>query len=1839
MFERMKSQTTWRRKTAQQPGSSYTVELSPQTLSQLVVEQVSDAVFILDQDGNITDANPAACRMLGYDRDELLVLHGFDLSCDRNLAQRVIDRQVIQQEEGGNAQPERIRLKRKDGSTVHVESVNHPLFDSHGELVGYAAFNRDVTQEEEQSNEIELLSSIVEQSDTAVAVVKVEGDGDGARVVYINPALEKLFGGSPRSLIGHKVPLLSGRTALDEESRKAYQESREKGVAGRAYSLLNRPDGTQRIIDVRFSPIRNGSGEITHWVGLNTDVTEQFEKDQRLRVIERSLENLDVGYTITRNDNSTGIVEYANPAWERITGYDRDEIIGKQLPPLIVDDPQNTLDRDAIVKAFFERQPVSGLSRAIRRDGSTFMRELEVGPVADASGKPTHWYSITKDMTEQVAQSEQLRLLSSTVDQSPAATIIATVNGPDTTVAYVNKAWEKLFEISAKDALNRPWTETQIATPVDDASRDAFIAATNTGTSGVGDMTFVDSSGIERFIHVVLNPIKNDEDAITHWVGTCTDVTEQRAKDARLRVIEKSLETMDVGYMTTVESSSGPKVDYINPALERMLGVSAQQLLGQPPPDPMRTHENDSLIPRDLELSSTHLHEADQSGDTATGLVKTKRADGSTFYRRVHIGPVKDEDGQSTHWYSLSTDITQDLERNQQLHIFKLVFEQSPNPIVVVDDHEQTAKVVFANTAYCTLLGIDPTRVSDSTLTQGLLENETNSENVQRAKEARRAGQSVDLSFQYAGPKGNVIHLETRMFPISEQGGSTTLWASISVDVSAEVEAKARLQLLEQAWEQSPTGMTITSAGDMTIQETNPAFESMSQFKNSELIGMNTSSYWEKTLSEQGETKDALQMLRHTGSFNGVIATRRKDGSEYQRDVHCNPIRDKSGNITHILSMSTDITRRLAREERMRLLDSALDQSAAAVVIVEAEQMTFTYINTAFENQTGYSASELIGTSSQEFWSSAIVEKVSLPNLQDVLKNETAYEGRMICKRKDGSTYHRSVNSAPVKDDSGKVTHWISVSNDISDMVEREQSLHNLKRAIENLDVGFVITQEEGSLIEYANPAFATITGTNRKEVVGHTYPIPYVDDPENTFDVDYLIACKQQSKPIEGIARSKRPDGSTFMRQVKAAPITNDAGDVTHWYSLISDVTEKLDAERHTRLLERALDQSPAAKSIASAENLAITYVNPAFEKLTGYMSDEVLGRNIQQFWLDHTISAPDTYQPDEIVASGKAFSERALCCRKDGSTFHRDFVVTPILDARGKISHWLSSSDDVSDNVAAEQQLILFNQALDQSASSVAIVDAPTMTFQYVNAAFETMTGFAAADVIGQKSQQFWAHQVVDPDDLERLDTGLSGDVPFSERVLSVRKDRTVYHRDLVCAPIRNEKGVMTHWISVSDDVTEAVEAEQQLLLMNRALEQSPTGVCIAEGDDLEVTYANQAYCEIAGVSLEDLVGATLREFWDARTIERPDKEGFRTAHTEGRAFTDVSRCRRSDGTEYYREASAAPVRDVHGNITHWVGVSSDITEIMERQEEIETLNSELESRVEKRTEQLRSANDNLWQTLKNLKETQNKLVESEKLASLGNLVAGVAHEINTPIGIAVTAASMISEQLQTLQTNYSQGALSVEQLERFFEQQLEADSILAGNLKRASELISSFKQVAVDQSSGDQREIDLGPYLREILKSLEPQLKKKKVYSQVSCADGVMLETSPGALAQVVTNLALNSVTHAYDGAEDQKIELSVIEQGAKLRLIYRDFGAGMGEDQLARIFEPFFTTRRGHGGSGLGMHIVYNLVNQTLGGTISVESSLGIGSSFEIVLPKQSSKVSSTQDKYEDTPLEA
>lgn len=377
------------------------------------------------------------------------------------------------------------------------------------------------------------------------------------------------------------------------------------------------------------------------------------------------------------------------------------------------------------------------------------------------------------------------------------------------------------------------------------------------------------------------------------------------------------------------------------------------------------------------------------------------------------------------------------------------------------------------------------------------------------------------------------------------------------------------------------------------------------------------------------------------------------------------------------------------------------------------------------------------------------------------------------------------------------------------------------------------------------------------------------------------------------------------------------------------------------------------------------------------------------------------------------------------------------------------------------------------------------------------------------------------------------------------------------------------------------------------------------------------NPAWERISGWRKEEVIGRSSIEIGIWPDLAERDA-WVAEFHAEGRLSNRLTRFRLRDGKIRFFLASAEIIQYEGKRCIFSAFV--DVTERRDAEEKLRVLNTSLETRVAERTQSLAEANQTLAQTVESLQRTQSELVHAETMASLGTMVAGISHELNTPIGNALTVSTALQDQVREFSQRIERGDITRQTMHNFLADQRHGADLAAQNMLRAAELITSFKQVAVDQTSERRRGFELASTLGDILNTLRPMLKHQPVELRTDIANDIAMDSFPGPLGQVVNNLVQNAVLHGLGGSGGVIEIVSRPIDDERVEILVRDNGRGIPAEHLARIFDPFFTTRLGQGGSGLGLSIVHRLVSSVLGGSISVHSVEGEGCCFRVDIPR-------------------
>ncbi|GAB1716217.1 MAG: multi-sensor signal transduction histidine kinase [Nitrobacter sp.] len=491
--------------------------------------------------------------------------------------------------------------------------------------------------------------------------------------------------------------------------------------------------------------------------------------------------------------------------------------------------------------------------------------------------------------------------------------------------------------------------------------------------------------------------------------------------------------------------------------------------------------------------------------------------------------------------------------------------------------------------------------------------------------------------------------------------------------------------------------------------------------------------------------------------------------------------------------------------------------------------------------------------------------------------------------------------------------------------------------------------------------------------------------------------------------------------------------------------------------------------------------------------------------------------------------------------------------------------------------------------------------------NPALARIMGYETSDDLIRNIGNIEQTIYVDPDARAEYQSRMErdGTVRGFEYQVRHRDDGLLWVSDSATA-VRDENGRVVRYEGVVRDITDQRRAEEAIAEGRRVLQlvvDTVPAVIDVKNADLRYVLMNRYMAGILGIEPGAAIGRTTGDLMSRHGAAKTDENDRRVLESGKELGFYEEEYEDSAGVMRQWLVNKLPIRGVDGRIENIVTVALDIGD-------------------RKRSEQgMRQAKDAAEAALRNLRETQNSLIEAEKLAALGRLVAGVAHEVNNPVGISLTVASSLERKIAVFAEEVAKGNLRRSSLNEFVATNRDAASQLVANLNRAAELIRSFKQVAVDRNYSDKRTFDLGELTEQVVMSLRPGLRKHNVTLTVDCEPNLTMNSYPGPYGQVLTNLFLNSLAHAFPQGNGGNVAINV--RGVDLdnvEILFSDNGCGMSSDVRRKAFDPFFTTRRDQGGTGLGLHIVYNIVTNRLGGRLDLDSRTGEGTRIRIVLPR-------------------
>jgi PAS domain S-box-containing protein len=849
---------------------------------------------------------------------------------------------------------------------------------------------------------------------------------------------------------------------------------------------------------------------------------------------------------------------------------------------------------------------------------------------------------------------------------------------------------------------------------------------------------------------------------------------------------------------------------------------------------------------------------------------------------------------------------------------------------------------------------------------------------------------------------------------------------------------------------------------------------------------------------------------------------------------------------------------------------------------------------------------------------------------------------------------------------------------DIETRKRIEQELHEretrFRALVEQSPIAIIEWDSNHHVIEWNNAA-ERIFGYTREQAIGRhgSFISTHVDGNEQEDVIQLLTGGSAERNIGENI----RADGRVIICQWSNTHIDDESGHTGRILSMAEDITEKRRAEDAQRLSEAkfagAFQCNPDSVSITRLSDGVFLDVNQTFEKTSGYTRSEWQNKNSIELNLWR-------YPEENDVLIGQLSMYKMVrdfpwtMRTKDGDL--RSCMTNATIFAVGSELYMLAVIRDVTDQHILEEQKEEADRALLRLAQG---------TQQLAGESFFELLVADLASAL-RTDRAFIGLRLPDaPDQIRTIAAYMHGSavknfeypVPGAPCEFTLEGDICVFAsgiqrkfpRDTALveggwesyagAPLRDADGNTIGVLAVMHSqalgnadlvksmlqvFSERASAELERKRAEEALrssqqrfstifQSSPVAMFLTQfSSDYLIKDINDAFARLFLRDRESVIGKnTIQLGMYQEAIDRDEIIGqlLLNSSVEQREVWMI----RGDMSRVLVQISGHvfELEDERFAIV----ACEDVTDKRRIENEILELNANLEQRVIARTDELQQTNMELASTVATLNLAREELVRSEKLAALGSLVAGIAHELNTPIGNSLMVASTLVDQTKVLTANYTEGnGLKRSVLEGYFQDASKAGDILVRNLYRAANLVTSFKQVAVDQTSSQRRVFSLSEVISEILITLSPTLKKTAFVIEQHIPDNLTMDSYPGPLGQVVTNLVNNALLHGFEGRANGTVSLSaIVNHEGSVELTVKDDGKGIPAANLGRVFDPFFTTKLGAGGSGLGLNITHNIVSGILGGRIRVNSEMGLGTTFVLTLPTNAPQI-----QAEELPIE-
>lgn len=1777
---------------------------------RLIVETAPQGMGTADLDTRITYLNPALRRALGLKsmeeahRYRYLDFHTPDAV--EFLQQTVIPTVLAEGSWSGE-----LAFRSLDGQLTPTLHHIYLIKNAEGQPTGFANVLTDIAERVRQEQALreseDRFRSIFELSSDGIALC----DPDTGMNRGANPALGRLMGRPPQEIIGTGLDAMHPPEIMPWVEEEFARHIVRGG--GTSHNVpIQRPDGSLRYADITSTALTLNTGPVL--LATFRDVTERRASEQIIKASEKKYRELyeSLMDAYAASDLSGRLIEF-NSTYLDVTGYTAEELQAMSYVDLTPERwheaERRIIEEQVIARGFSEVYE----KEYRHKDGHLVPVELRTFLLRDESGRPKGMWAIVRDIGERKRQEETTRRLLQILDTTPD--FIGSAD-PDGRVFYVNAGGRRLLGMTADEDVAR--TRIPDYHPPEDARfilEEAHAICRRDGF-WEGESVFLkrDGTHVPVWQSIFLHTDSSGE--VRRISTIARDITERRRIEAALRKNEERLrQAVRVAQVGFFDHDHCADTVYLSPEMRRIYGFEPDADAGLQDII-LRMHPDDR---NRIEPAIRWAHDPRSDGNF-TVEHRLILPDGEIHWLGIRSQTFFEGEGEArrpVRTVGAGLDITERKRAEKALRDseerLRLALEAGNQGIYDLDISTGNAEV---SAEYATMLGYAPEGFRE---THQAWLDQLHPDDLERVGATYRSyilgevpAYSVEFRQRCRSGEWKWILSVGKIVARDEQGNPIRMLGT-HTDITERKRIEEEMRKLVAVMENSRDYVGMADLHGQTIYH-NPAACRMLGYTGEYPLAIENAHPPEQVDFVKNV---ALPVVMRDGAWYGENWLRHRDGHLIPVEQSIFLVRDEAGRAFAVATIMRDIIERKRTEQALRDSEERYREA----------QRTVHMGHWSFDPATGAflwwseETFRLIGVDPASGHPSfegflARIHEADRPYLNGVLAHVLATGEPVTAEFRvplpDGGMRILEARSLAHLDTDGTVCQLSGTVLDITQRRASEDALREseqrFRTVAENAQAIIFILDGQGVFRLSEGLGLATL-GLEPGQVVGHSALEMYRDYPNVVDSIREALAGRPQHVV-------NRLPGATF--DTVYTPLYDPLGQVSGVVGIAIDITEREQAkqalEASERFLDAVIEHSPHSLWVSDDKGTMIR-MNQACRDLFKVSDEQMIGA--YNLFEDNIVERQGlmplirtVFEEQRRVHFNLTYDIGELDHPHLASSGRMDLEVTisPVLDHRGRVIHAIVQHVDMTARKRVETALRESEARLSAALESIPFdffLMGADGRYLLQNSASRKNWG----DVTGWRPED-----ITDNPELLALwnsnnRRAFAGEIVDREECYRVGGEPRYIHN--IIAPVATPEGIMSI-VGLNIDITEQKRAQEALrasmVQLQTVITQAP--IVLFSFDRKGVfTLSEGKGLEGMGLSPGEVVGQSAFDLY--RGI--PEILSCIDRAVAGESFTTTFELR--------GRVFEAHHKDFHfENDAGTIGTLVDITERARAEENLRRLNEELESRVENRTRELAGANQQLQQTLETLRATQEDLIRSEKLAGLGSLVAGVAHELNTPLGVSLTAISQFQDKTLALRTSYGNEDLAQEEFESYLANAEKTAEIILHNVDRASGLIRGFKQVAVDQASEALRSIDLKEYLQVVVESLEPELKKGRHRVEIVCPEGIEITTYPGFLAQILSNLMVNSIQHGF-GRERTggQIRIEASCSRDRVNLSYRDDGRGLGADIASRMFEPFFTTARGQGGSGLGLSIVYNLVVHKLKGSVRCESAPGQGMAMLLEFP--------------------